>query len=113
MDIMKVFQDLSVLVAQVETGALVDVHDPNYALLSGATQTLKTLLKRMFSGTPANKPYDAQVSNAGLISNEAQNEQDWIPWNSDEAWDFEMEFWNNLAEHPVLVGNSEMSSVFH
>lgn len=111
-DTMKIFQDLSVLVAQVETGALVDVDDPNYALLSGATQILKTLLKRVLSGMSTTKPLSTREPNPALELNEVQNDQDWIPWNSDEAWDFEMDFWNNLAEHPVLAGGTENTSYF-
>lgn len=28
---------------------------------------------------------------------------EWIPWGED-SWDFEIDFWRNLGEHPMLAG---------
>lgn len=45
----RVFQDLSILVGEIERGTLVYIDSPNYALLARATQTIKSLLDRMIS----------------------------------------------------------------
>lgn len=112
MNTAKVLQDLSVLVAQVETGAFVDVDDPNYALLSSATQTIKTLLNRVLSGPFTSKPPSAGTAHSGPAELLASTEEEWIPWTTHDNWDFELEFWNNLAEHPILTGNAEGTSYF-
>lgn len=93
----EVFQNLSVLVAEVESGAFVSFEHPNYLLLSRAVQTIKSVLSRILSGelnnSTANEPAPRDV---------ATEPADWIPWN-DQTWDFEIDFWRNLAEHPMLA----------
>ena len=34
-------------------------------------------------------------------------EEDWAPWANQDSWDFEFDFWLNLAEHPNLAGMDE------
>ncbi|KAL7914397.1 hypothetical protein GGI35DRAFT_467506 [Trichoderma velutinum] len=57
----KIVQNLSVLVAAIETGTLVQAHDSNYKLLKGASQTIENLLDRLlradFIYQPASGPY--------------------------------------------------------
>ncbi|KAF2138152.1 uncharacterized protein K452DRAFT_235039 [Aplosporella prunicola CBS 121167] len=79
----QVIQDLSVLVAEVNKGALVHIEDPNYALLSRAAQTIKNLLDKVLSND-----YDP-------LSSPTAHE-----WN---LHDFSADFWFHLAEHPFLA----------
>lgn len=91
-----VVQNLNVLVAEVETGAFVHFEHPNYALLARAAQTIKDVLSRVlcgeFSSNLVASEAIAQTFPAGRV--------DWMP----DSWDFEIDFWRNLAEHPTLVG---------
>ncbi|KAE8164039.1 hypothetical protein BDV40DRAFT_311126 [Aspergillus tamarii] len=90
MDMSRVFQDLSILVGEVECGTLVYIDSPNYALLSQATQTIKCLLDRMI--TPFNASHSMTILNDGS----------WGLWDDSSFQDFEINFWHNLAEHPFL-----------
>lgn len=49
----------------------------------------------------------------GNVQNEPPGSQDnsapqfpeyWDPCLNFDSWEFEMDFWSNLAEHPTLVG---------
>lgn len=99
----KTIRDLSVLVAEIETGALLQPEDPNYALLSGAARTIKNLLDRLittrFSVQPDIQPNleastqaPFQIANDGLSS-----------WDNNGLQDFDPAFWLNLSEHPFLM----------
>ncbi|KAF2112247.1 hypothetical protein BDV96DRAFT_497984 [Lophiotrema nucula] len=100
----KAVQDLSVLVAQVETGALVHVDDPNHALLTKATVTIKSLLNRLLSAQLAKPPPDLAANASLPLDPLLHTEGDWIPWDTQNWQDFEVDFWSNLAEHPFLTG---------
>lgn len=104
----RVFQDLGVLVAQVETGGLVDSIDPNYALLVEATETIKTIIGRLLLKSVHNYPLNhLPMTNSSSLTTTFGPET-WAPWIGDDIWDFETPFWTNLAEHPSLLtsGNS-------
>lgn len=99
----KAIRDLSVLVAEVETGALVNLEDPNYALLSGAAQTIKNLLDRLLSNEFIKQP-NTQPAPDPLSLSPTDYVEDWGHWQGQVLQDFEVDFWLNLAEHPFLVG---------
>ncbi|CAH0005094.1 unnamed protein product [Clonostachys byssicola] len=103
MDTSKVFRELAVLVSEVELGTLVYKEDANYALLAGATSTIKNLIDRLSSGrfdqfraTQSN--VEAAAENASPVEGET-----WNPWGSASVQDFESNFWLTLAEHPFLM----------
>ena len=81
-------------------GALVQTGEPNYALLSGATRTIQSLLDLFLSGE-MNKPSGSR-SNATQLDAVVSDEE-WMPWANSEFWDFEADFWRNLADHPTLI----------
>ncbi|KAE8148251.1 hypothetical protein BDV25DRAFT_141966 [Aspergillus avenaceus] len=91
-DMPRVFRDLSILVGEVECGTLVYVDSPNYALLSQATQTIKSLLDRMV--LPFSASHNMPILNDG----------GWGLWDDSSFQDFEINFWHTLAEHPFLNG---------
>lgn len=101
--ISKAIQDLSVLVAEVEIGVLVHHHDPNYALLTGATQTIKGLLKRIMSVDFARQPMTQPALDPLSLSPSDHLEGNFNEWESHNLPDFEVDFWLNLAEHPSLM----------
>lgn len=107
----QVIQDLNVLVALVDTGVFIHPIDPNYALLSRATLTIKSLLRRLLAKddhtrvlAASSAALDAEpqgaVQTVGPLGAAA-----WHGWeNHQHLQDFEVEFWLNLAEHPFLTG---------
>lgn len=106
-DMSSIFQNLSILVGEVENGTLVYVNSPNFALLSRATQTIKTLLGRMI--LPFQSSRDVATTSEGrsgaLASSEnftALNDGEWAIWDDRGFQDFEMNFWHHLADHPFL-----------
>lgn len=97
-------QNLTVLVNEINLGAVVATGDPNHELCMRATQTIQSLLDTAMAAQPLGgysepgPPLTDQSLNTGLMG-------DWTPWINAEPWDFELDFWTNLAEHPLLLGN--------
>lgn len=85
-------RDLSVFVAEVQIGTIVKTGDPNYALLSKATQTIQRFLDSFSSD--AGQPHEAGSDDAN---------EDWAALLSQDLWDFEAGFWQSLADHPSLL----------
>lgn len=95
-------QDLNVLVAVVETGVLIHPIDPNYALLSRATLTIKSLLRRLLTRDTRQLP--APPETGSLLPNPTTlAPPTWNLWDNQHLQDFEVDFWLNLAEHPFLT----------
>jgi hypothetical protein len=86
-----------VLVAEITIGEWIEAGDANYSLFERATNTIKILLE---SKTPWG-PHSAQVPSHPVLQ-ESTSEQ-WDPYSDWQSWDFEMDFWANLAEHPTLL----------
>lgn len=99
-----VFQDLSILVGEVERGTLVYVDSPNYALLARATQTIRNLLDRMI--VPSHNMARAAGHQAGVLVDSmdvsALDDGGLGLWGTNSFQDFEINFWDNLAGHPFL-----------
>jgi hypothetical protein len=98
----QMIQDLNVLVAVVETGVFTHPIDPNYALLSRATLTIKSLLRRLLTRDTR------QLANVAETNTLVQDPADitpatWNIWDNQHLQDFEVDFWLNLAEHPFLI----------
>lgn len=92
----RVWQDLNILVAEVQMGSIVRLGEPNYPLLSKATQTIQTFLGSVLSCA---EQHDSErvVGQRGAL--EVDN---WFPHLNPDPWNLEIEFWENLAEHPFL-----------
>ncbi|KAJ5174388.1 uncharacterized protein N7482_000265 [Penicillium canariense] len=88
----KMLRDLSVFVAEVQIGTIVKTGDPNYALLSKATQTIQRFLDS-FNTDTGQPPREAGHDDAN---------EDWAALLSQDLWDFEAGFWQSLADHPSL-----------
>ncbi|KAI5864723.1 hypothetical protein GGS23DRAFT_460386 [Durotheca rogersii] len=103
--ISKVIQDLSVLVVEVDAGALVQPGDPNYALLTGPTKTIKAVLDKLMSNALLENPVDQQTTEPSAgFSSASNNDGCWNDWDNFQPQDFESDFWINLAGHPFLHG---------
>lgn len=99
----RVCQHLSVLVVAVDTGTLVHIEDPNYALLVKATKTIDALLGRLMThGSMANSVLKP-ASDSPQPCPPTESQDDWLPWGTDGVQDFENDFWNSLADHPFLA----------
>lgn len=100
----KIFQDLSILVGEVERGTMVYIDSPNYALLVRATQTIKSLLDRMIS--PSHNITAATGNQPVTLANSEQvatsEDTTWGLWDNNGFQDFEINFWHHLAGHPFL-----------
>ncbi|KAK8150906.1 hypothetical protein G3M48_004586 [Beauveria asiatica] len=119
-DTSKVFQSLSVLVLEMETGVLIETDDPNYKLLVDASKTIGCLLSRLILGrvTPpqsgeavvgamtAAGSMAAKSPSAAMMETHdvAAAQGGWNAWDGQTLHDFESDFWLNLAEHPFLAG---------
>lgn len=112
------FQDLSVLVAEVERGTLVYVEHPNYALLSRATGTIQSLIGRLLANSfmsamppfvtrqqqeQQQRPQDYQEPFVNPQLEAAIAPESWDPWERFNGQDFELNFWLSLADHPFLT----------
>ncbi|KAF2437233.1 hypothetical protein P171DRAFT_373867 [Karstenula rhodostoma CBS 690.94] len=98
----QMIQDLNVLVAVVETGVFIHPIDPNYALLSRATLTIKSLLRRLL--TRDNRQPAPVTETDTLVPGPADiTPETWNIWDNQHLQDFEVDFWLNLAEHPFLI----------
>ncbi|KAJ5924695.1 hypothetical protein N7466_008882 [Penicillium verhagenii] len=93
----KILQDLSVFVAEVQIGTIVRPGDPNFALLSKATQTIQRFLDSFHS----DGGHGAMDSQGG--HEEGAGNDDWSALLSQDLWDFEAGFWQSLADHPALL----------
>lgn len=99
----KSIRDLSVLVAEIETGTLLQAEEPNYALLSAAARTIKNVMDRLISNWFA-APTDPQPSiNAAEQYPLQLNDNALTSWEMHGLQDFDPEFWLNLSEHPFLT----------
>lgn len=104
----KTLRDLNVLVAEVQVGTIVRPGDPNYALLSKATQTIQRFLDSVHAdpGLHIRHEITAHIDNhddtgAAGVSGVGGSE-DWAALLSQDLWDFEAGFWQSLADHPSL-----------
>ncbi|KAJ5429654.1 hypothetical protein N7491_006670 [Penicillium cf. griseofulvum] len=92
----KTILNLGIFVAQVQVGSIVRRGDPNYALISKATQTIERFLDSIHSEgihTPTQLP--SHLGENG----------DWAAFFSQDLCDFETDFWENLAYHPSLLAS--------
>lgn len=96
-------QSVVLLVAEVRTRALIQAGEPNFALFGRATQTIQILLKFMMGGELAPKLPEAEPTPLPQHPNSDPIEY-WDPQISNDPWEFEIDFWANLAEHPSLQG---------
>ena len=101
-----VLQNLYVLIAHAESGALVHTADPNYALLARATRTMKSVMDTVVSWNPSNltQPHGNRGQDPVHQTSAEYEEINWEPWAAEQDLpDFELDFWLNLAEHPALI----------
>ena len=97
-------RDLSILVTEVDEETLVHPRDANYALLSGPTGTIKTLLSRLASNGAEGLSANSRVTgHLGETSPTANNEVEWEVFASSLNQEFETDFWLSLAGHPLLL----------
>lgn len=93
----RVIRDLGIIVTEVDLGTIVRPMEPNYALLSRAADAIKKFLERFHA------PGRQIVSMQGRYSPQSRTAEGlWSSETQLEPWDFEINFWDNLAEHPSM-----------
>ncbi|KAI1634641.1 hypothetical protein F4809DRAFT_651732 [Biscogniauxia mediterranea] len=93
----RVLQDLGIFVAEIERGTAVSPEEPDYALISKATQTIHRFLNASQSGERF-----TTIDTAAKDQEQSQETTGWtLPWEHD-TWGFEIGFWQELADHPSL-----------
>ncbi|KIL85386.1 hypothetical protein FAVG1_11342 [Fusarium avenaceum] len=86
----KMIQALCTLVVEITTGAWIQAGEPNFALFARATRTIQSLLDSLLAArSPQSFSQDADAA--------------WNPYANSQLWEFELDFWANLAEHPNLI----------
>lgn len=83
-------------VAEVQIGTIVRPGDPNYALLSRATQTIQRFLDSFHSDAAPGLVPEAP-------GHHEEGGDDWAALLSQDLWDYEAGFWQSLADHPALL----------
>lgn len=96
-------QDLSVLVAQVDSGILIESTDPDYAILFAATTAIQGILDKVLSEHMTET--EPSLSQSNVLAEPVAGSDILGLWSTNDIWDFEADFWTNLADHPVLAGN--------
>ncbi|KAH0592751.1 hypothetical protein MHUMG1_09575 [Metarhizium humberi] len=94
----KAIQNLCVLAAEVERGTVVRSEDPNFALLSRATQIIQRFLNHIFSGEGGN-----QTENL-VPPGQADDASLWLPQHDQDPWNLELGIWQGFVGHPSLFG---------
>jgi hypothetical protein len=92
----QVWQDLNILVAEIQMGSIVRLGEPSYPLFSKATQTIQMFLESITSCE--------ELHNSERVFGQqgALEVENWFPHLSPDPWNLEIAFWENLAEHPFL-----------
>lgn len=102
----KTLQGLSVFVAEVQIGTIVRPGDPNYALLSKATQTIQRFLDSFHADPTPHQQHQKQYQNPltrDVAPHHDEVSDDWAAFLEQDTWDFEAGFWQSLADHPSLL----------
>ncbi|KAG4263733.1 hypothetical protein FPRO03_09009 [Fusarium proliferatum] len=97
----KVLRDLGVLVAEIEFGTLVYKEDANYALLAGATQTIKNILDSISRSRLSQRRLTVQAPDSTVQDDPELGSTSWDLWGTGNLQDFDTNFWLMLAEHPL------------
>jgi hypothetical protein len=97
----KILRDLGVLVAEIEYGTLVYKEDANYALLAGATQTIKNILDNISRSRLDQRRLNVQAPDATAQDDPELGSASWDLWGTGNLQDFDTNFWLMLAEHPL------------
>ncbi|TXC10338.1 hypothetical protein FocTR4_00004445 [Fusarium oxysporum f. sp. cubense] len=97
----KILRDLGVLVAEIEYGTLVYKEDANYALLAGATQTIKNILDNISRSRLDQRRLNVQAPDATAQDGPELGSASWDLWGTGNLQDFDTNFWLMLAEHPL------------
>lgn len=94
-------QDLSALVAEITIGAWIQAGEPNFALFNRATRTIRSLLDSLTAWKAHPEP--SELSRSYTTNEIASLTEDWNAFIDSQPWEFEMDFWASLAEHPILL----------
>ncbi|KAL4812584.1 hypothetical protein BDW67DRAFT_193577 [Aspergillus spinulosporus] len=87
----RVLQHLTILAAELQAGSIIQPCQPNFELISKAMQTIQSFLDSVAA--------DAMQVAPGLLSGMMD---EWPRFANQQTFDFEIGFWQSLADHPLL-----------
>jgi hypothetical protein len=91
----RLWQDFSVLVAEVQAGSVVREGDANYALLYKAAQTIQHFLD-------CSSDDESHQVNSTEAMEEVSSSEAWFSFLNPDPWSLEIGFWDSLGKHPFL-----------
>lgn len=94
-------RDLGIVALGVDLGTIVRPSEPNYALISSATSTIRKVLAGLQS-----RDREASPAMGANTPHSLPQFDSWVPQAQLEPWGFEFSFWQNLAEHPSIFDPS-------
>jgi hypothetical protein len=92
-----VIRDLGIVALGVDLGTIVRPSEPNYALISSATSTIRKVLTGLQS-----RDKEASPAVGASTPHSLSQFDSWVPGTQLEPWGVEFSFWQNLAEHPSI-----------
>ncbi|KAL3440661.1 hypothetical protein BJX65DRAFT_26051 [Aspergillus insuetus] len=117
----RAIQHLTILAAELQAGSIIEPREPNFDLMCKAMQTIQSFLDcvatdAVMQGPPPlegrKRPGENNGSGPGMLDG---GDQQTIPvgdgsggewagfgFEGQNAWDFEIGFWESLADHPLL-----------
>ncbi len=98
----RLWQDFSVLVAEIQAGSVAPESDANYALLYKAAQTIQHFLDSSSDDRPQ------QVNSVEMLEGGSPIE-DWFSSLNPDPWSLEIGFWDNLGRCSSL---SDLNTAF-
>ncbi|RDW92718.1 uncharacterized protein DSM5745_00040 [Aspergillus mulundensis] len=97
----RALQHLTVLAAELQAGSIIQPRDPNYDLMAKATHALQSFIDSAMSET-------MQTDYAPRLPDPMMDE--WPGFTNSLPMDFEIGFWESLADHPLLNLNGPSGS---
>ncbi|KAI2904343.1 hypothetical protein CBS63078_892 [Aspergillus niger] len=89
----RTLQHLTILAAEIQAGSIIRPQEPNYELMSKAMQTIQSFLDSVTS-----EPMRAVPA----MTPRSPNLIEWSSFPYQQSLDFEIGFWESLADHPLL-----------
>ncbi len=99
----EVFGDLSILAAHIAIGAIIHEKQPNYAVLSRAAATIKTVLNRTWSERLSYSSQGSRIQGALDVDGDLG---DWDLWSVQGGWGLEQDFWSDLGIPNSALGRA-------
>jgi hypothetical protein len=89
----RTLQHLTILAAELQAGSIIRPREANYELMSKATQTIQSFLDSVTTEA---------IQSASVLAPRNLMNNNWPGFSHQHSLDFEIGFWQSLADHPFL-----------